>query len=61
MIKAFSAEIVKMNRSGPVHDTLVTASYEPGVMSSEQYGDMIDRELVQWGAIVRETGVQIKT
>jgi len=52
---------VKMNRSGPVHDTLVTASYEPGVMSSEQYGDMIDRELVQWGAIVRETGVQIKT
>ena len=53
--------IVKMNRSGPVHDTLVTASYEPGVMSPEQYGEMIDRELGQWGAIVRETGVQIKT
>ena len=61
VIKAFAAEVVKMNRSGPVHDTLVSASYEPGVMSSEQYGDMIDRELAQWGAIVRDTGVQIKT
>ena len=50
-----------MNRSGPVHDTLVGASYEPGVMSPEEYGAMIDRELDQWGAIVRETGVQIKT
>ena len=30
-------------------------------MSAEQYGEMIDRELDQWGAIVRETGVQIKT
>jgi hypothetical protein len=50
-----------MNQSGPIRDTLVTASYEPGVMSPEQYGEMIDRELKQWGAIVRETGVQIKT
>src|SRR5947207_9298634 len=28
-IKAFAAEVVKMNQSGPVRDTLVTASYEP--------------------------------
>jgi tripartite-type tricarboxylate transporter receptor subunit TctC len=61
VIKAFGAEIVKMNRSGPVHDTLVNASYEPGVMSPEQYGEMIDRELKQWGAIVKDTGVQIKS
>jgi len=61
LIQAFGAEVVKMNRSGPVHDTLVGASYEPGVMSPEEYGAMIDRELDQWGAIVRETGVQIKT
>jgi tripartite-type tricarboxylate transporter receptor subunit TctC len=60
-MKAFGVEIVKMNRSGPIHDTLVAASYEPGVMSGEQYGEMIDRELKQWGAIVKETGVQIKT
>ena len=31
------------------------------MMSPEQYGEMIDRELKQWGAIVRETGVQIKS
>jgi tripartite-type tricarboxylate transporter receptor subunit TctC len=61
LIQAFGAEIVKMNRSGPVHDTLAGASYEPGVMSPEEYGAMIDRELDQWGAIVRETGVQIKS
>jgi tripartite-type tricarboxylate transporter receptor subunit TctC len=61
LIQAFGAEIVKMNRSGPVHDTLASASYEPGVMSPEEYGAMIDRELDQWGAIVRETGVQIKS
>jgi tripartite-type tricarboxylate transporter receptor subunit TctC len=61
VIKLFAAEIVKMNGSGPVRDTLVTASYEPGVMSAGEYGEMIDRELKQWGAIVRETGVQIKT
>jgi tripartite-type tricarboxylate transporter receptor subunit TctC len=61
LIQAFNAEVVKMNRSGPVHGTLVGASYEPGVMPPEQYGEMIDRELAQWGAIVRETGVQIKS
>jgi tripartite-type tricarboxylate transporter receptor subunit TctC len=61
VIQAFGAEIVKMNRSGPVRDTLVAASYEPGVMSPQEYGAMIDRELDQWGAIVRETGVQIKS
>jgi tripartite-type tricarboxylate transporter receptor subunit TctC len=61
LIQAFNAEVVKMNQSGAVRDTLVAASYEPGVMSAEQYGEMIDRELAQWGAIVRETGVQIKT
>jgi tripartite-type tricarboxylate transporter receptor subunit TctC len=61
IISAFGAETVKMNRSGPVHDTLVNASYEPGVMSPEQYGAMIDRELKQWGAIVKDTGVQIKS
>jgi tripartite-type tricarboxylate transporter receptor subunit TctC len=61
LIQAFGAEIVKMNRSGQVRDTLVGASYDPGVMSPEEYGAMIDRELDQWGAIVRETGVQIKS
>ena len=43
------------NQSGPIRDALVTASYEPGVISAKQYGEMIDRELKQWGAIVRET------
>lgn len=61
IIQALNAEFVKMNKSGPVHDTLINASYEPGVMSSEEYGAMIDRELKQWGAIVRDTGVQIKS
>lgn len=61
VIRAFSAEIMKMNKSGPIRDTLVAASYEPGVTTPEQYGEMIDRELKQWGAIVRDTGVQIKS
>ena len=42
-----------MNRSGPIRETLVKASYEPGVLSPEHYGEMIDRELKQWGAIVQ--------
>jgi hypothetical protein len=39
----------------------VEASYVPGIESPVEYGEMIDRELKQWGAIVKETGVQIKT
>ncbi len=50
-----------MNTSGTIHDRLVDASYVPGTVSPAEYGAMIDRELAQWGAIVRETGVQIKT
>jgi tripartite-type tricarboxylate transporter receptor subunit TctC len=61
LIQALGAEIVKMNRSGAVRETLVGASYDPGVMSPDEYGAMIDRELDQWGAVVRETGVQIKS
>jgi len=52
--------MVKMNMSGTIHDRLVEASYVPGTASPAEYGAMIDRELNQWGAIVRETGVQIK-
>ena len=60
IIQAFNEEIVKMNRSGSIHDRLVASSYETGALSPAGYGEMIDRELAQWGAIVRDTGVQIK-
>jgi tripartite-type tricarboxylate transporter receptor subunit TctC len=60
IVRALNREMVKLNSSGPIHDRLVDASYEPGTMTPEQYGAMIDRELKQWGAIVRDTGVQIK-
>jgi tripartite-type tricarboxylate transporter receptor subunit TctC len=61
IIEALGAEVVKMNSSGSIHDTLIKASYEPGTLSPKAYGEMIDRELKQWGAIVRDTGVQIKS
>ncbi len=61
IVRAFNREMVKLNSAGPVRDRFVSASYEPGIISPEQYGEMIDRELKQWGDIVRETGVQIKT
>jgi tripartite-type tricarboxylate transporter receptor subunit TctC len=61
VIAAFAAEIVKLNQSGTIHDRLVAASYVPGVLSPAGYGEMIDRELAQWGKIVRDTGVQIKS
>jgi tripartite-type tricarboxylate transporter receptor subunit TctC len=61
MIEALNREMVKLNTSGPIRDRLVQASYEPGTVSPQEYGAMIDRELAQWGAIVRETGVQVKT
>ena len=61
IIVALNREMVKMNLSGTIRDRLVEASYVPGVVSAAEYGAMIDRELSQWGAIVRETGVQIKT
>jgi tripartite-type tricarboxylate transporter receptor subunit TctC len=61
VIEAINREMVKMNSSGTIRDRLVEASYVPGTVSPAEYGAMIDRELNQWGAIVRETGVQIKT
>jgi tripartite-type tricarboxylate transporter receptor subunit TctC len=60
MIKALNAEMVRMNTGGAIRDRLVQASYEPGTMSPEEYGAMIDRELKLWGAVVQETGVRIK-
>ena len=61
IVRALNREMVKLNTSGTIRDRLVEASYEPGVLSPEQYGAMIDRELKQWGDVVRETGVQIKS
>ena len=61
IIQAMNREIVRLNNSGKIPEVLVGASYDPGVISAEQYGAMIDRELAQWGAIVKETGVQVKT
>jgi tripartite-type tricarboxylate transporter receptor subunit TctC len=61
VVRALNREMVKLNVSGSIRDKLVDASYVPGILSPEQYGDMIDRELKQWGDVVRETGVQIKS
>jgi tripartite-type tricarboxylate transporter receptor subunit TctC len=61
IVQAINREMVRLNTSGKIRDTLVGASYEPGVISAEQYAAMIDRELKQWGAIVKETGVQVKS
>jgi tripartite-type tricarboxylate transporter receptor subunit TctC len=61
IVQAVNREIVKLNATGAIRDRLVGSSYEPGTISAEQYGAMIDRELAQWGAIVKETGVQVKT
>jgi tripartite-type tricarboxylate transporter receptor subunit TctC len=61
IIDALNREVVKMNSSGVIRDRLVQAAYETGTGSPEDYAAMIDRELQQWGAIVRETGVQIKS
>jgi tripartite-type tricarboxylate transporter receptor subunit TctC len=61
IVRALNREMVKLNSAGNIRDRLVEASYDPGVLSPEQYGAMIDRELKQWGDVVRETGVQIKS
>ena len=53
-------EIVHMNTDGPSRQTLINASYEPGTMTPEDYGVMIDRELKLWGDVVQETGVRVK-
>lgn len=60
MITALNAEMVRMNASGAIRDRLIQASYDPGTMSPEEYGAMIDRELKLWGDVVQETGVRIK-
>lgn len=61
IVRALNREVVRLNSSGAIRDRLVAAAYEPGTIAPEQYGAMIDRELTQWGAIIRETGVQIKS
>jgi tripartite-type tricarboxylate transporter receptor subunit TctC len=61
IVDALNREVVKLNSSGNIRERLVQAGYEPGTGSPEEYAAMIDRELAQWGAIVRDTGVQIKT
>jgi tripartite-type tricarboxylate transporter receptor subunit TctC len=61
IVRAINREMVKLNSTGPIAERLVAASYVPGTLSPEQYGAMIDRELKQWGDIVRDTGVQIKS
>lgn len=45
MIKALNREVVRLNTVGPIGDKLIEASYEPGMMSPEDYGAMIEREL----------------
>src|SRR4051794_2644715 len=60
VIKALNREMVRMNTSGPIREKLLDASYEPGTLSPEAYGAMIDRELKLWGDVVQETGVRVK-
>jgi tripartite-type tricarboxylate transporter receptor subunit TctC len=60
VIKALNREIVRMNTDGPIRQTLINASYEPGTIAPEDYGAMIDRELKLWGDVVQETGVRVK-
>jgi tripartite-type tricarboxylate transporter receptor subunit TctC len=60
IVTALNREIVRMNASGPIRERLLQASYEPGTLSPQDYGAMIDRELKLWGDVVQETGVRVK-
>jgi len=60
MIAALNREMVRMNTDGTIRERLLLASYEPGTISPEEYGAMIDRELKLWGDVVQETGVRVK-
>jgi tripartite-type tricarboxylate transporter receptor subunit TctC len=60
MIAALNREMVRMNTGGTIRERLLLASYEPGTISPEEYGAMIDRELKLWGDVVQETGVRVK-
>ena len=60
ILAAINREMVRMNTSGPIRERLLQASYEPGTMSPEEYGAMIDRELKLWGDVVQVTGVRVK-
>jgi hypothetical protein len=60
MIGALNREIVRINTGGAIRERLLAASYEPGTMSPQDYGAMIDRELKLWGDVVQETGVRVK-
>jgi tripartite-type tricarboxylate transporter receptor subunit TctC len=60
IIAALNREMVRMNTGGPIREKLLDASYEPGTLSPQDYGAMIDRELKLWGDVVQETGVRVK-
>jgi len=60
VIAALNREMVRMNTGGPIREKLIDASYEPGTLSPQDYGAMIDRELKLWGDVVQETGVRVK-
>jgi tripartite-type tricarboxylate transporter receptor subunit TctC len=60
IIAALNREMVRMNTGGPIREKLIDASYEPGTLSPQDYGAMIDRELKLWGDVVQETGVRVK-
>lgn len=61
IVKALNREMVRLNGTGPIRETLMQASYEVGTITPEEYAAMIDREIALWGSVVNETGVRIKT
>ena len=60
ILAALNREMSRMNASGPIRERLLQASYEPGTVSPQEYGAMIDRELKLWGDVVQVTGVRVK-
>ena len=44
IVEALNREMVRLNTSGAIRERWVSSSYDPGTISAEQYGAMIDRD-----------------
>ncbi len=60
-IRALSAEIAKLNGSGSIRERLEAQAYEVGTGTPEDYGTMLTEDVKTWTAVVKETGISVKS
>ena len=60
LVSTLNQEIIRAFQTKDVKERLIAAGVEPGSSTPEELGELLKREVIRWGKVIKESGYKIE-